>query len=527
MGSRTINGESHQVVIPFDSTGEPAKNQIAFRGFASFNRPANSDPYSAGDCVGAAGAGGAVIKLAGIGRAGAHYEVQSVQITMSGTAVPANMAGGFRVHFFTAQPASLSDGDQFVANPIDRRIYLDSIDVPTLELIGGGFLTKTNKTDKLSFQSVSEDIWVSIVTLADNGFTPIPSAFVEINVRGVVTGVPTKTVGTPPYATSPLFLVNPDFRDAEQLPEVSWDFTKRTLTDSIRGLTIPFTRTVPSTFNQADNTTGLVGINEPVFSYSGGVSRGLEIWEPRTNIYLNSDAPGTQVCTVTAAVWTLSFKGTGTITLTGASTAGPLVGTGVNNRVVLSFTPSAGALTLTPSGSITEVQLELGAGASPYNRTEGLPAIRTGDVCLLTDLSWYVPGGGFYVEYISPPTGVIRNIVTLSDGSAGNRVAVLSTTASIVQSLTLVDAASSGRVDGNTVTSGNPIKAAMRFLLNDLAISVNGSSLVTDTSVLIPEPNQLRIGASATGTLQACTTIGRVDYYAPGIFQSFLQRMSA
>ncbi|MBM1817148.1 hypothetical protein [Pseudosulfitobacter pseudonitzschiae] len=67
----------------------------------------------------------------------------------------------------------------------------------------------------------------------------------------------------------------------------------------------------------------------------------------------------TQNVTVTAAERTLSFTGSGTVTLSGASTAGPLVGTG-SDRVSLTFTPTAGTLTLTVSGTVNDAQLELG-----------------------------------------------------------------------------------------------------------------------------------------------------------------------
>jgi hypothetical protein len=84
---------------------------------------------------------------------------------------------------------------------------------------------------------------------------------------------------------------------------------------------------------------------------------------------LNATASlATQNVTVTATQRTLSFKGTGTVTLSGTSTAGPLVGTGADDRVTLTFTPTAGALTLTVSGSVTDAQLELGSTATPYQR---------------------------------------------------------------------------------------------------------------------------------------------------------------
>jgi hypothetical protein len=87
------------------------------------------------------------------------------------------------------------------------------------------------------------------------------------------------------------------------------------------------------------------------------------------NMLAASDALSTQSVTVTAIAHTLAFTGTGTITLSGTSTAGPLVGTGASNRVSLTFTPTAGTLTLTVSGSVTLAQLETGSTATTYQRT--------------------------------------------------------------------------------------------------------------------------------------------------------------
>lgn len=90
-------------------------------------------------------------------------------------------------------------------------------------------------------------------------------------------------------------------------------------------------------------------------------ARGIYGIEPvggRRNLLLNTDTLATQNVTVTAVEHVLSFTGTGTITLSGVSTAGPLVGTGADNRVSLTFTPTAGTLTLTVSGSVKFAQLE-------------------------------------------------------------------------------------------------------------------------------------------------------------------------
>lgn len=91
---------------------------------------------------------------------------------------------------------------------------------------------------------------------------------------------------------------------------------------------------------------------------SSGNSANFPVLSARKNKLLATAALATQNVTVRAVGHVLSFWGTGTITLSGASTAGPLVGTGAGNRVYLEFTPTAGTLTLTVSGSVLKAQLE-------------------------------------------------------------------------------------------------------------------------------------------------------------------------
>ncbi|MCP4826222.1 MAG: hypothetical protein GY892_19230, partial [Shimia sp.] len=106
-----------------------------------------------------------------------------------------------------------------------------------------------------------------------------------------------------------------------------------------------------------------------VYNGSAWVNEGLlHESEARTQLLHTTNALVTQSHTVTAVPHTLHFTGTGTVTLSGASTAGPLVGTGTGeqNRVSLTFTPSATSLTLTVSGTVTDAQLEVGSTPSSY-----------------------------------------------------------------------------------------------------------------------------------------------------------------
>lgn len=96
------------------------------------------------------------------------------------------------------------------------------------------------------------------------------------------------------------------------------------------------------------------------------VTASRPVLSARKNILLATETLATQSVTTLAAQYTLSFTGTGSVTLSGAAT-GTLTGTGTD-RVSLTFTPTAGTLTLTVSGSVTKAQVELGTSAGPYQR---------------------------------------------------------------------------------------------------------------------------------------------------------------
>lgn len=146
---------------------------------------------------------------------------------------------------------------------------------------------------------------------------------------------------------------------------------------------IVFTRNSTATYFDVNGTMQSAAINAPRFDYDpvSHAARGLLIEEARTNSLLNSATLGTQSVAVTAQPYTLSFYGTGTVTLSGASTAGPLVGTGAfPTRVALTFTPTAGTLTLTVSGSVLNANLEAGSFATSYIPTTAAAVTRVLDV---------------------------------------------------------------------------------------------------------------------------------------------------
>lgn len=153
--------------------------------------------------------------------------------------------------------------------------------------------------------------------------------------------------------------------------------------------------------------------------------RGIYGWMPKTgrrNLLNATETLATQSVTVTAAAHTLAFTGTGTVTLSGASTAGPLIGTGASNRVTLTFTPIAASLTLTVTGSVTLAQLELGSTATAYQRVNSQYDITEAGV----PTCYYVQADGVDDAYVTPTitpntdkVQVFAGIRKLSDASRG------------------------------------------------------------------------------------------------------------
>jgi hypothetical protein len=124
-------------------------------------------------------------------------------------------------------------------------------------------------------------------------------------------------------------------------------------------------------FRDSAGTVPVTAVEQPVGKILDKSGRGNHatqatstkrpVLSAKVNLLTGSAALATQSVTTAAIPYTLKHTGTGTITLSGTSTAGPLVGPGT-----LTFTPTAGTLTLTVTGSVTEAQLETGAVATRY-----------------------------------------------------------------------------------------------------------------------------------------------------------------
>ena len=321
---------------------------------------------------------------------------------------------------------------------------------------------------------------------------------------------------------------------AGQVPGLDLNFARnKSLIDDYSGTSlITFTRASTGTYVGSDGLVKTATTNEARFDHNPttGESLGLLVEDARTNLLLNSATLSTQSVTVAAVANTLSFYGTGTVTLTGVSTAGPLVGTGVNNRVSLTFTPTAGVLVVTVSGSVTNAQLEAGAFATSYIPTTSATVTRAADVASITGSnfsSWYnQTEGTIFANYAERAFSVTHQVATVSNGTANERISL-----AINSSNTLDVGVISGGTDtfgGNTPTlTAQEYRIGFGYRADNSGVSANGSAITVDSAVTLPTVSQIDIGARAGSSQILNSTIKRFTYWPVRLPDPTLQSITS
>lgn len=257
-----------------------------------------------------------------------------------------------------------------------------------------------------------------------------------------------------------------------------------------------FTRASTATYYDRLGVLKVAPIDSPRYTYTPDTHeyRGLQVEPAATNLILNSDTVVTQSITVSAVSYTIMFKGTGSVTLSGSATA-ILTGTGTNSIISYTFIPTIGSLTITIVGSVTNGQLELGTKSTSYIPTTSVPVSRSPDVLTGTGLVYSnLPEAGDTLltkpETLATQTVVVTaQAYTISFTGTGT-IAMIG-----VHTYSLVGTGSSNRVSYTfTPTAGN------------LVLTVTGSVTLAQLevgSILTPYRNEpLWVGATTYTTGQ-------------------------
>jgi len=208
------------------------------------------------------------------------------------------------------------------------------------------------------------------------------------------------------------------------MPTLRLDFVNSNVLDP----RITFTRSSSATYFNKFGTLTTVSNNTPRFDYNPNTltCNGLLIEQQSTNILLNSASLSTQSVTVSATTYTLSFYGTGTVTLSGTYSRS-LVGSGAfPTRSTLTFTATAGTLTLTVTGTVSYAQLEALPFSTSYIPTAGSTSTRTLDSVTITGTNftpWYNSNQGTIVTITdvpeASPSGTNHGVFRFDTGTNG------------------------------------------------------------------------------------------------------------
>lgn len=191
---------------------------------------------------------------------------------------------------------------------------------------------------------------------------------------------------------------------------------------------------------------------------------------------------------------------------------------------------SLGGLNYTGDGYsgfyIWGAQLEAGAFATSYIKTEGSQVTRNADSASMTGTnfsSWYrADEGTLYSELVNISYADTQRWISINDGTVNNRILQAYRTNTSTLGFIMSNNGTL-TVNINASASATP-KIAFAVKNNDAAISVNGAAPLTDTSCTVPIVNRLQLGNAeiAVGTC----TIKKFAYYPLRLTNSEIQSLT-
>ncbi len=266
------------------------------------------------------------------------------------------------------------------------------------------------------------------------------------------------------------------------------------------------------------------------FNPSTLICSGQLIEEARTNLFLNSLIDGinlaTQIVVLTNVAHTLSFYGSGTVTISGGHSA-TVVGTGnFPSRSTLTFTPTVGASTFTVSGDVKFAQLEVGSFATSYIPTAATSVLRNADAVSMTGTNfsdWYNASQGAFFVQATPTsnTSAIRVLIDVA-ADANNRMTLQQFTSGIFANL-FVFVGGALQVNAYSLCTAGDISSAIGYKINDFAIDTSVGIIQTDSSGTVVTPTFMRIGARQDGGIAANGHIQQISYWPQRLTNNEIQ----
>jgi len=267
-------------------------------------------------------------------------------------------------------------------------------------------------------------------------------------------------------------------------------------------------------------------INVPRFDYDAdGNLLGLRLEGAVTRLNTIAAAPtNPENVSVTAQAYTVSFFGTGSMVLSGAHAATVTGAGALPARVSYTFTPTAGTLTLTPSGDVRHLQVEAGPFATTPILGEGSQVTRAADVTTvaLSGIDFNTSEGSIYIDFITPPglVGTTEYPVRLDDGTNSDHIRLMRDSNGFLHIRTVKGGATQDNLGLGAAADNTAMKIAFSWGASDIRAAVNGIFLSKQITGSKPTVTTLRIG------LNSCDTTRHLAYFPRALTAAKLQAMT-
>jgi hypothetical protein len=270
---------------------------------------------------------------------------------------------------------------------------------------------------------------------------------------------------------------------------------------AVKGADLDVTRATSATRVNANGLIETVASNVPRIDYSGGGCPSILVEPQRTNLVLNSATVTTQTIASLAQVYTLSFYGTGTITLSGTHTA-TVVGTGTT-RKTYTFTAIIGALVLTVSGTCTNGQLEAGSYATSYIPTTSASVTRNADVISKTGISSLIgqTEGTIFIDYYASAKNQDGEsfAYTFLGGTSTDNYQIYNIGTTLYWFIRNSAGIIINETANQTIITGERYKIALAYKSGDYALYINGTSKRTSTASGVSAISQFNLNSDGFG----------------------------
>lgn len=324
-----------------------------------------------------------------------------------------------------------------------------------------------------------------------------------------------------------------DILDLQYMPTLDLDFLTM---GEVLPSNVTYSRTGIGTRVNKSGYLETVAANNPRFDYHpiDGYCKGILVEDIRTNLLLNSTIDGanlvTQDITTTTATRTLSFYGTGTVILSGTKAA-TIDGLGAYpTRTTYTYTPTAGILSVTVSGTVQYANDEAGSFATSFIPTNGIRAARGFDRISTTDISWYKQTQGtfrvsFYNHYRG--TSGTAYLFYMPGTVAGNTTSVYqsNTTTAIVCSCITNNTNQAG-INLGLAAYDTPHTVVYSYYPNDMTGAKDGATPLTDTVATLPTLSSLFLGSQGSSGTVWNSHITNFTYYPIDIANNDIQNLS-